>query len=88
MKAKNIRQFFKEVFGSPEKKPIHVKTILDKYGYKKNEKVFIGDALSDRDAARENGISFIGRYTTTEEIKNEKHTFNDFYQLNEIIKDV
>ncbi len=85
LRAKNIRQFFIDVYGSPEKKPIHVKKILDKYGYDKKEVVFIGDALTDRDAAKENNIEFIGRFTTIEEIKKEKHIFETFQQLENII---
>lgn len=85
LKAKDIRQFFKEVYGSPEKKPIHVKKILKKYGYDKKEVVFIGDALTDRDAARNNGIEFIGRYTTIEEIKKEKYLFDNYRELENII---
>ena len=84
LKAKGLRKFFKDVYGSPEKKPEHVKKILKKHGYDKSEVVFIGDALTDRDAARENGIEFIGRYTTTEEIKKEEILIEDFYQLNNI----
>lgn len=85
LKAKEIRQFFIEVYGSPEKKPIHVKKILKKYGYDKKKVVFIGDALTDRDAARVNGIKFIGRYTTDAEIKSEKFLINDFDDLNRIL---
>ena len=55
-----------------QKKDLHVNKILKKYSYKKKEVVFIGDALSDRDAARDNDIFFIGRYTTVKEIKKEK----------------
>ncbi len=79
LKKKGIRKFFKEVYGSPEKKSEHVKKIIDKY--QKDEVVFIGDALTDREAARENGIEFIGRFTTTEEIKKEIKIIIDFYDL-------
>lgn len=85
LKEKNLRQYFKEVYGSPEKKNEHVKKILDKHGYSKKEVVFVGDALTDRDAARINGIEFVGRFTTTEEIKKEKYIFNDFSELENII---
>ncbi len=85
LEMKNLRKYFREVYGSPEKKAIHVKKILEKHNYEKDEVVFIGDALTDRNAARTNGIFFIGRFTTTEEIKKEKYIFNDFYELKEII---
>jgi len=85
LKTNNIRKFFIEVYGSPEKKDIHVRKILGKYGYKNNEVVFIGDALTDRNAARTNGILFIGRYTTIEEIKEEKFLINNFVELKKIL---
>ena len=85
LKRKSIRKFFKEVYGSPEKKDLHIKKILEMYGYKKSEVVFIGDALSDRDAAKNNDIFFIGRYTTVEEIKKEKLLINDFTELESIL---
>ena len=59
--ARGIRQYFKEIFGSPESKSHWVKHILDKYGYQAGECIFIGDALSDYKAATENNILFILR---------------------------
>ena len=82
---KELRPFFKEVLGSPEKKTIHVKKIMDKYGYQRSEVVFIGDATTDRDAARANQIEFIGRFTTNDEIKKEKNQIIDFRNFNEYL---
>ena len=82
---KNLRPFFKEIFGSPDKKTNHVKKIMGKYGYDKSEVVFIGDAPTDRDAARANQIEFIGRFTTSEEIKKEKNLIKDFRNFNEYL---
>lgn len=83
---KNLRPYFIEVLGSPEKKKNHVKKIMDKYGYQPSEVVFIGDALTDRDAARANNIEFIGRFTTSEEIKKEKNLITDFTNFNEYLE--
>ena len=88
LKKKSLRKFFNEVYGSPDKKDLHVKKIIKTHGYKKSEVVFIGDALSDRDAARNNGISFIGRYTTVKEIKKEKLLINDFSEIENILKKI
>ena len=85
LKRKNLRKYFKEVYGSPENKNIHIKKIFEKYSFSKDEVVFIGDALTDRDAARNNGIEFIGRYTTIDEINKEKYLIDDFDELKEII---
>ena len=88
LQEKKLNGFFKEVYGSPEKKYIHVQKIISAYSYNKEEIIFVGDALTDRDAARINGIKFIGRYTTTEEIKKEKYLFNSFTELTNILKSI
>ena len=88
LKKKSLRIFFNEVYGSPEKKDSHVKKILKIHGYKNSEVVFIGDALSDRDAAKNNDIYFIGRYTTVEEIKNEKLLINNFLEIENVLKNL
>ncbi|MDC0553784.1 HAD hydrolase-like protein [Flavobacteriaceae bacterium] len=88
LKNKSLRKFFNKVYGSPEKKDLHVKKILKTHGYKKSEVVFIGDALSDRDAARVNEINFIGRYTTVNAIKKERYLIDNFFELEEIINQI
>ncbi len=85
LKRKNIKRYFREVFGSPEKKTNHVRKIINKYRYNPSEMIFVGDAPTDRDAARENGLTFIGRYTTAEEIKKEKYLVQDFKDFNKYI---
>lgn len=85
---KKIAHYFKEIFGSPEKKTQHIKRILNRNGYALSEVVFIGDATTDRDAARETGIEFIGRYTTNDEIKKEKYLIKDFKNFNEYLKSI
>jgi phosphoglycolate phosphatase-like HAD superfamily hydrolase len=86
LERKGLNTFFKEVHGSPEKKPEHVKGIMDRHGYKTSEVVFIGDAPTDIEAARINGITFIGRFTTSDLIKAEKHQIKDFSSFNEFLK--
>ena len=67
VKARGLEQFFKGVFGSPVKKAEHVRFILNKYGYKADEVVFLGDAMTDYNAALETGIRFLGVHTTEQE---------------------
>jgi HAD superfamily hydrolase (TIGR01549 family) len=88
LKNKNIKKYFVNIFGSPEKKDIHVAEIMMNNKFQNDEIIFIGDAITDRNAAINNGIRFIGRYTTTEEIKNEKYLINDFRDLNAIINKI
>ena len=85
LNRKKIRKYFKTVHGSPEKKYNHVSKILTENKYNPNNVVFIGDALSDRDAARKNKINFIGRYTTSKEIKNEKYLIENFNDLDKLL---
>ena len=67
-KAKKIDQYFEEIFGSPTNKIQWGKYILDTYKIKSSETLFIGDAMSDFNAAKENGLHFMLRQT--EENKN------------------
>jgi len=88
LKKRQIENYFIDVFGSPELKTDHVKYIMNKYGYKNSEVVFIGDATADRDAARANNIVFIGRYTTNEEILKEKYQINNLKNLDKILREL
>ena len=63
LKKRGMNHYFKEAFGSPEKKGFWVKYILKMENIKPDECVFIGDALADYNAATENNIDFILRET-------------------------
>lgn len=56
----NLLGYFITVEGSPTKKTILVKNIIDKYHYNKNETILIGDSLSDFETANENELAFWG----------------------------
>lgn len=58
---KNLTNYFTEIHGSPSKKPDIIRAIMKKYNYLKNEVVYIGDADSDRVAAKEAEVTFIER---------------------------
>tara|TARA_X000001036_G_C20498545_1_gene732894 strand:- start:257 stop:907 length:651 start_codon:yes stop_codon:yes gene_type:complete len=88
LEKKNIKVFFKEIYGSPDEKKFHVSEILKKFNFKRNEVIFVGDAISDRDAARLNKIKFIGRYTESEEIKNEKFIIKDFLNFDKFLNNM
>ena len=86
--ARNIRHYFKCVLGSPVKKVEHVRSILEEFGYSPREVVFVGDAPSDIEAAQANGLDFIGRYTTAEQIKEQKRTIKSLFELEKTINRV
>ena len=87
LKEKQIAVFFKGVYGSPEKKSDHVRRILRNGEYQKNEVIFVGDSLTDRDAARKNNISFIARVEGKNgKLRTEKLTISDIENLSELIR--
>ncbi|PHS55789.1 MAG: haloacid dehalogenase [Sulfurimonas sp.] len=56
----DLRNFFISIDGSPTKKSILVKNIIDKYNYQKEEIILIGDAITDYNASTKNDIVFYG----------------------------
>ena len=57
--GRGITQYFAEVYGSPEKKSMHIVKIMSKYNYHPEELIFYGDAKTDIDAAEEARIPFV-----------------------------
>ncbi len=86
LKAVNILQYFKEVFGAPAPKSEHILTILNKYNYAPNEVVFIGDSPKDREAALHNGIYFIARDRGLKELADEPFKIKDLTELPNVLK--
>ncbi|WDN87992.1 hypothetical protein BuS5_00960 [Desulfosarcina sp. BuS5] len=58
-KKRNIALYFLEVHGSPRKKEGIVKDIAGRYGYKLGDCLFVGDAITDFDAAQDCGTKFL-----------------------------
>jgi len=55
---KGLSGYFKEILGSPTKKYVWTKYLLEKYTLKSKEVLFLGDAEEDRLAAEINGVDF------------------------------
>ncbi|MCT7511872.1 HAD family hydrolase [Aliarcobacter cryaerophilus] len=55
-----LAEYFISIDGSPTKKDVLVKEVLEKFNYKKNETILIGDAITDYEASMANGIGFYG----------------------------
>ena len=78
LEEKQLIDFFKKVYGSPENKNEHVRKIIRNGQYLLNEVVFVGDSPSDRDAASENNISFIARVADeNSQLASEKKTIQN-----------
>jgi len=87
---RGIAGFFVKIYGSPNKKPDIVKEILTDYNLPKNETVFLGDSMSDFEAADKNKIDFILRSTIENKslFKNETmDRFTDYYELDKILSE-
>lgn len=61
VQRRGMAQYFKAVYGAPEKKHAHAARILENEGYKPDRVLMVGDAMADYEAAKATGINFIGR---------------------------
>ena len=59
LECREIANYFTDIFGSPERKPFHLKHILSKYDLKPDELIFFGDSNSDLNASKDVQIPFI-----------------------------
>lgn len=59
-RERNLSRYFKRILGSPVKKPEHVRNLLQEFQLDPAFCVFIGDALTDLNAAEASGTHFIG----------------------------
>ena len=65
---RKIGTFFTKIYGAPAKKKDVVKNISHEYHISPDEIVYIGDALSDYNAAIKNRVHFIARINNNETI--------------------
>ena len=79
---KQLNNYFKSIYGSPEEKTKHVNNIISQNTYKKNEVIFIGDADTDILAAKENDISIILR---VHDDSNCNYNYNKIIRVNDLI---
>ena len=56
---RGIAKYFIEVYGSPEKKSVHISKIMSKYNYHPDELIFYGDANTDINAAKQASVPFV-----------------------------
>lgn len=71
-------QYFKSIDGSPTKKDILVKNVIEENNYKKEATILIGDAITDYNASKVNEIEFYGYNNISLKTKGEYiKTFKD-----------
>jgi len=56
----DLSKYFISIDGSPTKKDILIKNILENYSYNREECILIGDAITDYNASLKNTIGFYG----------------------------
>ena len=57
---RGMTDYFHECLGSPVRKPVHIRNLMEIYELEPDDCVFIGDALTDYYAAKETGLHFVG----------------------------
>lgn len=60
VEKKGLKEYFEEIHGSPRKKGEICREIINRKRYNPQNCLFVGDAMSDYDAAFKNGICFRG----------------------------
>lgn len=86
--ARGITHFFKGIHGSPKKKPFWTEYLLKEHGLKREETLFLGDALTDYKAAQHSNLHFAWRENEESAtfFKNyEGWRFEDFYELEKLL---
>ena len=66
IRRRAINHFFKATYGAPTKKSDAVKYTLSKLQIKSNNTVYVGDAMSDYIAAKDNSVNFVARINNNE----------------------
>lgn len=78
---KGLSAYFKEIYGSPWKKPEAGEKIITTYGFARDKIVFIGDSTSDLEAATKLKTKFLGRVLSQKEhIFGDHPVIENFYQ--------
>ena len=87
IQEKNLQNKFKSIYGTPLSKTEIIRKILTENNYKKENVVFVGDAIADLEGASNNDLNFIGRVPKGEtSIFPEKTIIiDDLTSLNDLI---
>lgn len=74
-----LDKYFISIDGSPTKKDVLIKNILESYNYLASETIMIGDAITDYNASITNGIEFYGyNNTNLVDLQNYITSFKSF----------
>lgn len=81
---RNMRKYFKGIYGTPTLKPVHFKRIISENNYDIEKLIYIGDSLSDMKNANEANVPFLGRITEENKgfFPENVPTISDFNDIN------
>lgn len=83
---RNLGEYFREVHGSPATKQIICRDIMKRYGWKNEQVLFVGDSMTDYEAAIEVAINFVGVKNQTTSFPTGTTCISNLMELKEIIK--
>jgi|Deesub1362A_J573_1020465.scaffolds.fasta_scaffold02637_6 phosphoglycolate phosphatase-like HAD superfamily hydrolase len=88
VESKGLKKYFKGIHGYPPNKVENTARIIDR-GYSREELIFVGDAKSDYNAAKENGLRFVLRKTADNKNLNVDYDFviENFHDLQKIVEE-
>jgi HAD superfamily hydrolase (TIGR01549 family) len=80
---RDMQKYFKGIYGTPATKPEIIGKIIKENNYNKEKIIFIGDSLSDYNAANKVDIPFLGRVPKDEKSMFPKDTkiFENFHEI-------
>ncbi|MEE9275168.1 MAG: HAD family hydrolase, partial [bacterium] len=79
--ARGIEGYFQEIFGAPRPKADILREIQKTEGLGPGEMVFVGDALSDMEAAREANVPFVARLGESGGLEDAPRRIRDLREL-------
>jgi phosphoglycolate phosphatase-like HAD superfamily hydrolase len=83
---RGLSEYFSGIFGSPSTKPQIVRNIMHIENMLPSDIIYVGDAISDLNAAREVGVTFIGRNKTENFDNVADYVINDMDDLRKLIR--
>lgn len=88
IQKRNMYHFFRAVYGAPKKKSDAVRDVLRKGKINPRNAIYVGDAISDFNAAQNNSVHFIARINSNESLFTDIQCLKvrDLSDLNTIIK--
>ena len=81
LEAKELLNFFEKIYGSPQHKYEHLYDIINSYGIDKDDLIFFGDSIHDKNAADKVGVKFIAVRTNENDWQNYDNVIKNFCEL-------